>query len=67
MTTSLADRAGHRSKFTPFARFPTWMWRNEEFHDFVGWLRAFNADHPERPLRPGAAQGARTHANIASA
>jgi erythromycin esterase-like protein/protein-L-isoaspartate O-methyltransferase len=37
-----------RSKleFTPFARFPTWMWRNEEVHDFVDWLRAFNADHP---------------------
>ncbi len=35
-----------RSKleFTPFARFPTWMWRNEEVHDFVDWLRAHNAD-----------------------
>jgi protein-L-isoaspartate(D-aspartate) O-methyltransferase len=31
--------------FVPFARFPTWMWRNEEVHDFVDWLRAFNADH----------------------
>jgi protein-L-isoaspartate(D-aspartate) O-methyltransferase len=39
-----------RSKldFAPFARFPTWMWRNEEVHDFVDWLRAFNADHPQR-------------------
>ena len=39
-----------RSKleFTPFSRFPTWMWRNEEVHDFVDWLRAFNADHRER-------------------
>jgi protein-L-isoaspartate(D-aspartate) O-methyltransferase len=39
-----------RSKldFTPFARFPTWMWRNEEVHDFVDWLRAYNADHPEQ-------------------
>ncbi len=34
--------------FTPFERFPTWMWRNEEVDDFVTWLRAFNADHPER-------------------
>jgi protein-L-isoaspartate(D-aspartate) O-methyltransferase len=34
--------------FTPFARFPTWMWRNEEVHDFVDWLRAFNADHRDR-------------------
>jgi protein-L-isoaspartate(D-aspartate) O-methyltransferase len=31
---------------TPFARFPTWMWRNEEVHAFVDWLRAHNADHP---------------------
>lgn len=35
-------------EFTPFARFPTWMWRNDEVHDFVDWLRAFNADHTER-------------------
>lgn len=34
--------------FTPFDRFPAWMWRNEEVHDFADWLRAFNADHPER-------------------
>ena len=32
-----------------FARFPTWMWRNEEFRDFVEWLRAFNA-----PIAPDA-------------
>jgi protein-L-isoaspartate(D-aspartate) O-methyltransferase len=34
-----------RSKvdFTPFTRFPTWMWRNAEVHDFVDWLRAHNA------------------------
>jgi protein-L-isoaspartate(D-aspartate) O-methyltransferase len=42
-----------RSKvaFTPFSRFPTWMWRNEDVHDFVGWLRERNlaeADHARR-------------------
>lgn len=31
---------------TAFARFPTWMWRNREVHDFVEWLRDHNA-----PLR----------------
>jgi protein-L-isoaspartate(D-aspartate) O-methyltransferase len=38
---------GRRSnvEFTPFSRFPTWMWRNEEVLGFVEWLRAFNADH----------------------
>jgi erythromycin esterase-like protein len=25
-----------------FSRFPTWMWRNLEVHDFVLWLRAHN-------------------------
>jgi erythromycin esterase-like protein len=25
-----------------FKRFPTWMWRNAEVVDFVGWLRAYN-------------------------
>jgi erythromycin esterase-like protein len=25
-----------------FARFPTWMWRNVEVHDFVTWLRSHN-------------------------
>jgi protein-L-isoaspartate(D-aspartate) O-methyltransferase len=32
-------------EFTPFDRFPTWMWRNQEVDDFVAWLRAYNADH----------------------
>ena len=25
-----------------FARFPSWMWRNEEVHSFVEWLRTYN-------------------------
>jgi len=33
----------------PFERFPTWMWRNREFADFLGWLRRHNAG-----LAPGA-------------
>jgi len=32
----------------PFRRFPTWMWRNEEFDGFVQWLRGWNrASAPE--------------------
>ena len=34
------------SEWTAFARFPTWMWRNNEVRAFVDWLRAHNA-----PLR----------------
>ena len=37
-------------EFTPFARFPTWMWRNEEVHDFVDWLRAHDASHPNHKV-----------------
>lgn len=33
-------------EWTAFARFPTWMWRNEETLDFVEWLRARNAEIP---------------------
>ena len=31
------------SKEQVFARFPTWMWRNQEFREFVDWLREYNA------------------------
>ena len=31
----------------PFARFPTWMWRNTEVHAFADWLRNHN-----KPLPP---------------
>lgn len=36
--------AGPKAEWTAFARFPTWMWRNEEVHGFVDWLREYNAD-----------------------
>ena len=31
---------------TSFARFPTWMWRNQEVDDFVAWLAQHNGDLP---------------------
>lgn len=32
-----------------FGRFPTWMWRNADVVDFVGWLRAHNdKESPDR-------------------
>jgi erythromycin esterase-like protein len=30
----------------PFARFPTWMWANQEVADLVSWLRHWNEDRP---------------------
>jgi protein-L-isoaspartate(D-aspartate) O-methyltransferase len=31
------------SEWTAFARFPVWMWRNNEVRAFVDWLRQHNA------------------------
>src|SRR5665647_2444146 len=40
------------SEWTAFARFPTWMWRNNEVRDCVSWLREHNdtvrRDHRSR-------------------
>ena len=32
------------SEWVAFARFPTWMWRNEEVREFVDWLRVHNSN-----------------------
>jgi protein-L-isoaspartate(D-aspartate) O-methyltransferase len=38
------------SEWTAFARFPMWMWRNNDVREFIDWLRIHNAgiDHDER-------------------
>lgn len=43
------------SEWTAFARFPTWMWRNDEVRTFVDWLRAHNAK--QEPSRRTAFHG----------
>ena len=35
-------RAPAASTEPAFRRFPTWMWRNTDVHDFVEWLRSYN-------------------------
>lgn len=30
-----------------FRRFPTWMWRNQETHEFVEWLKGYNSSMEE--------------------
>ena len=46
-----------------FGRFPTWMWRNADVLDFVGWLRDVQRrparEQPRRLLRPRSLQPAR--------
>jgi erythromycin esterase-like protein len=34
--------ADSRAALADFKRFPTWMWRNTDVLDFVGWLRTHN-------------------------
>jgi protein-L-isoaspartate(D-aspartate) O-methyltransferase len=36
-------REAKPSDWTAFARFPTWMWRNEEVRVFVDWLHKHNS------------------------
>lgn len=36
-----------------FKRFPTWMWRNADVLDFVGWLRTHNDAMPDPRRRVG--------------
>ena len=36
------------SEWTAFARFPTWMWRNDETREFVDWLRSRNLPLPRQ-------------------
>jgi erythromycin esterase-like protein len=36
-----------------FKRFPSWMWRNADVLDFVGWLRTYNDDLPVSATKVG--------------
>jgi protein-L-isoaspartate(D-aspartate) O-methyltransferase len=38
----IRHRALRSAPNSAFQRFPTWMWRNVEVHDFIDWLRAHN-------------------------
>ncbi len=49
------DRSA-REALADFARFPTWMWRNEDVVLFAEWLRAYN-DAQESPARQASFYG----------
>jgi protein-L-isoaspartate(D-aspartate) O-methyltransferase len=40
------DRDAPLRDWTAFSRFPTWMWRNDEFLELVEWLRLHNLERP---------------------
>jgi protein-L-isoaspartate(D-aspartate) O-methyltransferase len=49
----LGGQRRSKVEFTPFSRFPTWMWRNQEVHEFVDWLRERNLSERDRAERVG--------------
>lgn len=40
--------ADAREALRDFARWPTWMWANREIAELAEWLKAYNADKPDR-------------------
>lgn len=34
-----------KKDWNPFTRFPQWMWKNKEVHEFLDWLREYNKNH----------------------
>ena len=51
----VSGRGAPRARFswTPFTRFPAWMWRNEDVAGFTDWLRAHNAERGEHQRAAG--------------
>lgn len=47
------DDATAEEALRGFERFPTWMWRNAEVLDFVGWLRGHNDRAGEERAKAG--------------
>jgi len=41
-----SDDADAIDALSDFRRFPSWMWRNADVVDFIGWLRSFNDERP---------------------
>jgi erythromycin esterase-like protein len=46
--TGTSDDADAAEALAGFKRFPTWMWRNADVLDFIGWLREFNDSRSQR-------------------
>jgi protein-L-isoaspartate(D-aspartate) O-methyltransferase len=49
----LGNRPRSSLEFTPFSRFPSWMWRNQEVREFAAWLRARNLAERDPARRAG--------------
>jgi erythromycin esterase-like protein len=49
----VADDPTANEALADFRRFPTWMWRNADVLDFVGWLRDHNDLQPDYEHKVG--------------
>src|SRR5215212_1528802 len=49
----MGDGATAIDALAGFQRFPTWMWRNADVLDFLGWLRAHNDARPSNAPKAG--------------
>lgn len=49
----VSDDATPAEALQDFLRFPTWMWRNTDVLNFVGWLRQLNDSLPESVAKVG--------------
>jgi erythromycin esterase-like protein len=48
-----ADDATGIDALEGFRKFPTWMWRNADVLDFIGWLREHNDALPQKAAKVG--------------
>jgi erythromycin esterase-like protein len=48
-----SDDASANDALGDFKRFPTWMWRNTDVLDFVGWLRGRNDALGDQAMKAG--------------
>jgi erythromycin esterase-like protein len=49
----LSDDVDPTEALADFRRFPSWMWRNADVRDFVGWLRDWNDGLPDGAPKVG--------------
>lgn len=49
----ISDDSEAIDSLADFKRFPTWMWRNADVLDFIGWLREYNDGIPAEHDRAG--------------
>ncbi|KAF4443843.1 hypothetical protein F53441_11302 [Fusarium austroafricanum] len=49
-TSETIQMAKKEGREPAFFRFPTWMWRNIEVHDFVEWMRSYNSSRGENEM-----------------